>query len=715
MIIQNCDQFCFTWDWQRDRAELCASGSPRPIWTGSLLPLFWVREPDGSSVAVKATPSAGVAARTLGSTGGVVPVDVGRLGRGWIHVEVRDRQLFFARILIEWHERPPPLIAMYFGCNPLTELQRCSVPSLERAFWPDWRADGFAVPSAKTSPMQSFFRRWDFGHANIPLGSFGPAMGVPYAAAFPRPVFAAAMGSDDGCICLGAGSIPDAALTLQIRSSSGALEWLFREDLWGTPAGTRRTWDNPLWLSWATTAWDAYLRYFRAFERRAKGGAKHQLSFMGTWGDFRARNFDLRSTIDRTVDEMGGEVLCIDDPWESFMGSGEVHRERLPRLDEEIDYARRRGLRIGIWQSAGWIADYKKAGLTPDDLLLRPDGLPTRANWAMDPHVVNALWFCLDPSSARARAYLHDRTVRLMRRHAPDLLKLDFSYGMPGPDVCSPRDPALRGERLAYSLLNTIAAAAREVNPSVTIMGYSIHPLWQPVADVVSLDDLGDAGRDEAGGHGHWSVWAALVADRGAALMASSGYDWDADAAVLLNTIVLGAPGANLPRERPDGKPVSPANRARRLGVARWYRRETRWQPLWLDSSKGGFREEPQVRSWGRLEPHPDGPRLTAVALREPSEQARSAPELKGLDWTGYWGLIAQDDRDIFETATMAAICFVSGQLDLPRRSRPRGVWLVTPRGETPWRHWSWQSGWLRIDGTPLDKEEPVLGFLVRS
>src|SRR5436190_1121392 len=73
-------------------------------------------------------------------------------------------------------------------------------------------------------------------------------------------------------------------------------------------------------------------------------------------------------------------------------------------------------------------------GLTSDDLLCGIDGKPRRTSWSMNPHVPESAHYCLDPSSARARAYLQDRIRRIVRDYGADLLKLDFGYGLPNPD-----------------------------------------------------------------------------------------------------------------------------------------------------------------------------------------------------------------------------------------------------------------------------------------
>jgi hypothetical protein len=706
-------EFKFSWDVRADRAHLESADGGGVIWSGSLLPLFWlVGGDDDRRQAIKAT-FAGTSGREAQDQG-VIELTLGDLGTGRMRVNVQPRCLQMEQLEVNWHGTPPRLVAMYVGTEVLTEEQRAAVPTLERPFWPNWQALGFVIPSAKTSPMQSFFRRWDFGHADIALGSFGPAMGTPYSAAFPRPLLAAGIGNDRGVVCLGAGDVPAAALTLQIRSSSGCLEWLYREDLWGGPADRCRRWEQPLRLCWEATAWQAYRRYFRSFDV-PPSERHHAKAFMGTWGDFRLMRFDLRATVDRAVDELGGgQVLCIDDAWESFAGSGEVHAQRLPRLAEDLDYARSRGLDIGVWQSCGWIADFRRVGLTEDDVMLNRDGRPMRTNWALDPHDEPKLAFCLDPSSARARAFLAERTRRLMTRYRPALLKLDFSYGLPGPDACAPRDPRDRGERLGWTLLRTIAEAAKAVDPAVTILGYSLHPGWDGVQDLVALDDLGDAGTDEAGGHAEWSAWAALLGDRGRAIMGSSGYAWEVDTEVLLNTAVLGAPGMNLPRVRPDGSPPTPASLARRRAVTRWYRREARWEPLWLDSTAGTFSRPPQLRNWGRLEPGPDGGRVTVLALRDPTAAGRADARLRGLHGTGCWALLAQGDADVF-TGALAVVPFAAGTVWIPRSQRPARVRAIHPGREDDWADWSWREGGLRLSVAAPTCGSDLLGLLVED
>lgn len=696
--------FAFTWDTERDHATLHHTGNE--VWSGPLLPLFWVQTTDGPR-AIEATVT------NYHEEGGEVRLAL-RLedfGTGLLQVRLGPDGVRLLRLACTWSATPSALIALYFGCKRLSPEQRAAAPTLDLPFWPGWRAEGYGLAGAKTSPMQSFFRSWDFGHADIPLGSFAPAMGTPYGAAFPRPVYAGCMGGRHGWLCLGTGAIPDAALTWQVRARSGALEWRYREDLWGAPSANERVWENPLWLTWAPSAWEACRNYFRAFGPMPAKAAHHQKTFWGTWGDFRLTRFNLPSSIDRAIDEMGADLVCVDDPWEHTKGSCQPHPERLPHFAKDIAHAHRRGVGVGIWMPILWIEEPGWFGLTPDDLLLSRDGTPVTSNWAIDPHDPQA-YRCLDPSSERAREFLRERTRRVMRDYQPTLLKIDFGYGAPGPDACSPRDPALRGERMAWTLARIIADTAREIDPAITILGYSIHPMWDAVQDQCSLDDLGDSGAHESSGHGNWSVWAALVGDRGLPLMGSSGYLWNADTDVVLNSAILGAPGANLPTE--DGA-CHIAVIARRRGLFRWHRRTTHWQPLWLDSACGDIEQDPAVRNWGRLEKINDRSVLTALALREPSPLVLGDPVLRGLRWSGRWAVIAQGDHAIFDTGTIAIIAYDAGWLSLPLDTKPRQVLIVMGGAETSHDDWQWVDGCLRLAIDAALRESALMGFIVTT
>ncbi len=704
------NEYVFEWDVRSDRAQLRRDLDAALIWEGSLLPLFWLKLDGDKLKCVKLSlPNGGSVSQEDSIS---LKLVLGDVASGELHVTKMPHGIRFQKLVLQWSITPvPAIIGMYFGASPLTPAQRDIVPSLEVPFWPDWSCEGFCIPSAKGAPIQSFFRRWDFGHATIPLGSFGPSLGTPYAAAYPRPLLAAAMGSDAGWLSVGPGAMPDAALSVQIRSATAMLHWLYREDLWGMESASRE-WNEPLRLCWAGTALESYQHLFQTFEIAPQTPAAHQRSSVNSWGSFKIGDFDIRKIADRSADDIAAEILVIDDLWETFNGSGMPALFRFPRFDADLQYARSKGLKLGFWQSVGWVDDWSAVGLTHDDVLCGPDGIPRRANWAMSPHLSGPVHYCLDPSSPKVREFLRTRTQRIMRQFEPALLKLDFGYGLPGPDVAVARDRRLRGERMGFELTRLITDAAKEINPNVTIQYYGIHPLMSRVTDIVALDDLGDAGIWEASGHAEWSIWATLVGSTGTAIMASSGYNWNDDEEILLNTLVIGAPGCVLPLKAATDQALSPARLLHRRALSCWHRRTTQWRPLWLDSEPGRINAAPHLACWGRLETFQGREYLTALALRM-TELRHAPPSQLGVDgWEGRWGLIAQDDRSIQSSSQLACIPMDAGWIELDMEFPNPRVAAVTMEGEAPASEARVDQNKIRIEVSP-ERIHQIQGYLV--
>ncbi|WP_109488510.1 hypothetical protein [Occallatibacter savannae] len=699
--------YTFRWDLDSDHATLVRTDNKQRVWEGGVLPAFWLRVHDRSYEldAGKVDWSRS----QLGPQGGKLTANY-RYGRAQIQFRALANGISFDSVHMEWAHPVPEIVDVYFGVSRLTDRQRRTVASLERPFWPNWQAEGYAIPSAKSSPVLSFFRASVFGNTEFPLGTFNTS-GQLYAAAFPRPIYAGAMGGDAGWVALGAGDIPDGAMYLQVRAMCGALRYGYREDLWGA-GPDRREWQLPLVLQWGKTAWDAYASLFASIGDGLPVSAVHQKAHWNSWGDFQKEDYNVREIAD-VAKSFDAEELTLDMGWETFESSGIPNHQHIPDFEGAISYIHAKGLDLGFWQSLTWVKDPAAVGLSDADLLCGADGKPRLNNNFHNPFWSDSSYFVLDPSSDRAQQFLRERTRRTLQTTGAKLLKLDFAYALPPPDVAVPRKRAMRGERYAYTLLKIVGDAAREVDPDVTLQYYGISPLLKGVYNLVALDDLADAGNDEPGGHAQWSVWAALAGMRGFALMASSGYDWHSDPEILLDTAVLGAPGTVLHRSLPDGSKVPDYFVTRRRALNRWYRRQVGWQPLWLNSSKGSLEGEPSLKCWGRLE---DGGKLTVLTLRGAQSRLDGYSGAERLRWSGRWALISQDSGDIFRTKRLAVIPFDFGSLSFARRIRPSRVLAVHADATMEYANWKWGDGLLTIGTPPAQQDfDALLGFLVED
>jgi len=705
-MLQAADaRYQLKWDVGRDSATIKTKAG-QPVWAGSLLPSLVVLDSAGKmkGVAGRVTNVKKVAPDLWQMQLKWDGITTGKLG-----CRLAAPLLEFTFLELHWAGPPRPLVALVYGAKPLTVEESYLACSLEHPLWPDWRAEGYCIPSAKGAPVQSFFRKWDFGHASIPLGNFGPAMGTPYAAAYPRPLFAGSMGSNAGWVTLGTGSIPDGAMTWRIRSSSAMIELLFREDLWGAPAGSMRRWEQPFRLTWADSAWEAYRRFFGAPELPTTEISHHQKSVWNSWGDFKLGRFNLPTIARRAIADFGVQRLVLDDGWETWSSSGVVNSDRFPKFAREVAAMKRKGLEVGAWQSLGWIMKPAEFGLGPEDLLCGADGVPRRSKWSMDPRSSDPYYFYPDPSSEKTRAFLRDRTHRVMQLLEPTILKLDFAYGMPPPDVAAPRDPALRGERCGEALMKIVVTAAREINPQITIQYYGITPLLKSLVDMVALDDIGDCGELESAGHSEWSIWAALAGLQGFAVMASSGYDWHQDATIVMNTAIIGSSGAVLPVKMPDGAAVPSRYICRRLAIARWQRHTRGWAPLWLNTEKGAHGVRPCVRNWGRLEKWNGETRLVSLILKDGSRVDLCEGRL--ARWSGRWILISQDENSIFQTSQLALIPLEAGWIEVTLDAVPHEIRAISRLGATRFRSWKWEKNQLRIELPEMT--DGLVGLLV--
>lgn len=692
----------FTWDVANDNATLTEVSTGASTWRGGLLPSFWIRDGQGQFRYVK-----GKAQGVVSNNTAQIPLVFDNLGTGRLFIERAAWGLHISRLEINWNGKPPAIVEMYIGAAPVAKDAINVKPVWDRPFLPDWQTLGYCVPGAKGGTVQSYFRMWDFGQPDIALGNFGPSMSTPYGAAFPRPVLFTAMGNAKGWINIGVGSVPDGAMSLKIRGTRGCFQFLCREDLWGAPAGRTRVWEDLLRITVDTSAMAAFRKYYASFPVDAHKKVAPVSSLWNTWGMWRLKKYPIRPIAD-FMEKLGNEMMVLDDPWEISQGAGKPSLERFPDFFDDVAYVRRNNTAVGIWETVGWVKDTAALKLGVNDLIVDANGKPCLGNWNFDPS--GDAYFCLDISSPRTRAFLQERTREQMRMLKPRLIKLDFGYGMPNPNMGAPRDPKYRGERSSYEMVRIIAEAAKRVDPDVIILYYGISPLYAPLIDMISLDDQGDLWYDTKQGHAEWSMWASLLSQHRVAVSGSSSYEWRTDDEVLMNTIILGCPGAVLPTELENGDPVPKRFQNRRLAVNKWYRRSIIWEPLWLNSYTGGMDAAPKLRCWGRMEKNI----LTALTLREDANKDLVGTPAEGFNWNGNWGLISQDEQPVTTSSRLAVIPFSEGRIELPYAEKPAKVTRLHLEGASEADNWTWENGRLGITIT-AEELDNTAGFLIET
>jgi hypothetical protein len=693
--------FRFEWMFTADKAQMFHKSTENAIWKGSLLPAFRLLD-GGQEKYVKAEVVNVLYEESVAS----LQLRFANLGTGSLTVKKESWGIAITSFQVKWSGEIPKIIELYFGTSPLPPGRQSLMSEQNPPFSADWDAFGFCVPGAKEGPAQSIYRMWDFGQSNLALGSFGPSMGTLYGAAFPRPVLSLAMGNDKGWMTIGAGSIPDAPMLLKMRSSLGCLNFVYREDLWG--AGPReRRWQQPLNIAFGESTWLAYRKYFSSFPVKKAISEIHQKSIWNTWGNWKNREYPIRPMVD-FAKKVGVGIFVIDDPWEASQGLGKPDLTKFPDIHGDLAYAHKSNMEHGIWECVGWIGDTLACGLTRADLICDKNGVPCIGSWNFNPFAPG--YWCIDISSEHARNFIKERTVRTMKTMKPKLIKLDFGYGLPNPNLGVPRNPELRGERYSFELVKLISEAAKSVDPEVTIMYYGINPLYLEPVDMVSLDDQGDLWYAVKEGHGQWSIWASLLCDRQVAVSGSSSYDWHTDDEVILNTFILGSPGAVLGTTLDDGAAVPEKYMNRRYAVNQWYRKSIEWQPLWLNSRLGNMQTPPVLNCWARTENTEGKDQITALVLR--GEKDRTLKELDAYEWKGRWAVISQDRKGICESAQLAVVPFDAGSISIKLLSPPQKVKKMNIRETIPFRKWEWKNGILtiRIDENELSQ---TAGFVV--
>jgi len=689
-LIYTNGNYQFEWDITADKARAFQISINKNIWQGSLLPAFWLQDANNIKRYVKSIVFS--ESKTDDGNETKLMLQFAELGTGSMVVKKENSGISITDFQVRWNDKIPEIIDLYFGTSSIPAGRQSLMDEQNPPFSSDWEAMGYCIPGAKEGTVQSYFRNWDFGSTNISLGSYATSMGSPYGAAFPRPTLALAMGNDQGWMVLGAGSIPDAPMTLKIRSSLGCINFLYREDLWG-PGTKERIWENPLCITFGESAWQAYRQYFNFFPGKKTSTSIHSKAIWNTWGNWRNKEYPIRPISD-FAKQIEAEIFVIDDPWEASQGLGKPNITLFPDIEDDLEYVHKNNMTLGIWETIGWVSDTLACGLSKADLICDQHGIPCIGSWSFSPFTPG--YFCIDISSQRSRKFLKERTINTMKTMKPKLIKLDFGYGIPNPNWGVSRNPELRGEKYPFELMKLIVEAAKSVDPDVTIMYYGINPLYLPLFDIISLDDQGDLWYEIKEGHAQWSIWASLLCDKQVAISGSSSYNWHADDEIILNTFILGAPGTVLATHLDDGSMVPEKYLNRRYAINKWYRKTIRWEPLWLDSQTGNLQSPPKLNCWGRLETFDGKEALTALILRD-MPKPNQYDALKPYNWEGRWAIISQDNKGITESDEIVLVPFDEGFITIALPSEPKKITIISTREEIRLENWLWKDGKLTI------------------
>lgn len=549
---------------------------------------------------------------------------------------------------------------------------------------PAARAHVCIVPGGRQDPEQAIFQTarlrevaFSTGCSGMGTGTFHQQWALPHflvacyrAEANGRPT--------SGAACVGLGGFPDGAALVRVHRGRFAYELRYRGDLWGHRRGPGSVrFDTPLVMAVAADWMQCMATYVAALRTQGYAPAPRahlpQAAFYpqyDTWGDQATRRCLLSGLDERCLRGMLADLLAsglrprlfvIDDQWEERYGSFRHDARRLPHFQEFLDEVRSHGMEIGLWTAFARCQDPRALGLSDDALLQGPDGRPFTLR------IGKRSWCLFDPTSPEAVAYLREAAHALVSTYRPRLLKLDFGYELPTPDLAAPHDPTWAGERLFRRLLEVFVGAVRQADPDVAILYYALSPLVADLVDLCALDDLWMSRGRYHGGFARRAFLASLCGVTGLVPYGSSGYDWRSAKDIWMDTAVIGVHGviAPLAGDEYDGRPT-PALAARFNGITRILRRRPQFRILPLDAEVSNPALGPRARSWARVEQNG-----VVVAVLRPRPDAPA--ELPGVARaTAPVVLASPSDKSIATSERLLAVPFGDGELVLSRTAGAR-------------------------------------------
>jgi hypothetical protein len=551
---------------------------------------------------------------------------------------------------------------------------------------PAGRASTCVIPGGKQDPEQAIFRTADADDVVFSIGCFGMGTGTNHQQwALPHYLLGCYDEHADGVAAsaaaiIGLGGVPDGNVVARVDRGAFSYEINVRGDLWGHRAGPAQVrFDDPLVVAVADDWYEAGLRYFDALRGEgfaptrdaADAPASAFWPQYDTWGDQGARRcflerFDephLRE-IYRDFRQSGlrARLFVIDDKWEDVYGSMSHDTSRFPHFIQLLDEIRADGHEIGLWTAFPRCEDFRALGLTEASVLACPDGTPYVE------HQRKRSWYVFDPTDPAAAAHLRQRARHLIETYRPALVKIDFGYEIPTPDVAGPHDPRFGGERLFQLFLEIIVGEIKRVDPGVTILYYCVTPLFGRYIDQCGMDDLWMSRGAYADGFARRALLASWCGAFGMVPYGSSGYDWRSAAEIWLDSAIIGTPGVIAPLAGDEyGEHLTPALAALYNGIARVTRREPYYRVQFLDADLLSPDAGPRARSWARIEHDA----TVTLALRPDAHGRAVAPGIAEADFACVIASMGADD--IRACDRLGIVPFGRGSVSI-ERTHPRAA-----------------------------------------
>jgi hypothetical protein len=534
---------------------------------------------------------------------------------GRITVTVRFHDDYYVLETVTYESvREEDVVALYYAYDDLTADAR-----------PNGLADYYVLPGANQAPEQYIFPAASFVNGRVSLGCFGMDAGTflqqPFLPHYMMAVYSAARSAVgtaapvpfSGAACLGLAGIPDGSVMVEIAGQRFSPCLNLRSDLWHHRSGPGALhFDAPWVVAVAETWYAAMHRYIEVLlaEGYAQSKAREAVPASAYWPQYDIWGDQVRRACGGTAftqshletiyhdfrtSGMRARLFVIDDGWEQAPGALVHSVERFPTFDGLLARIRADGHEIGLWTAFARCRDYREFGLDAGAVLRTPQGNPYR-------HPSG--WYIFDPTHPDVQRHLSERAAALVRRYGPKLIKLDFGYEIPPPDVAAPHELAYAGERLFQKFLEVLIPALRAADPEVTIQYYALTPLLAAYYDQYSCDDLWLARGSYHDAFNKRAVLATLCGAFGVVPYGSTGYDWASAPEIWFDTTIMGTIGSLAPFVGDEnGEHASRAQIARYNGLAQL----TRWTPHFtvefLEAQLHYPMLGPRASSWVRMEP----------------------------------------------------------------------------------------------------------------